>query len=157
MMTLIEYDGATPTGPLGDIWDIEQGTPEPVDHAQHGSTGAEPMNNTVATKAPAVAATTAASAAATSSAAGGGAQATVEMLDDRFVPPTLTIKAGTTVTWVNKGANWHNISAVDGSFTSALIQPGNTFSVTFTTPGTYKYICRQHARHGMIGTIVVEP
>lgn len=36
-------------------------------------------------------------------------------------------------------------------------QVANTFSATFTTPGTYSYICALHDDQGMVGTIVVLP
>jgi plastocyanin len=79
------------------------------------------------------------------------------MEDDRFGPKSLTVKAGTTVTWVNEGADWHSVAAFDGSFEAAQIASGESFAHTFTTPGTYKFICKHHARHGMIGEVVVTP
>jgi plastocyanin len=77
------------------------------------------------------------------------------MVDDRFAPPDLVVAAGTTVTWVNRGADWHSVAAFDGSFASDQVAPGQTFSHTFTTPGTYKFLCRHHGRQGMVGRIVV--
>ncbi len=77
------------------------------------------------------------------------------MEDDRFDPKSLTIKAGQTVTWVNQGADWHSVASFDGSFESAQVSPGESFSHTFATPGTYKFICKHHGRQGMIGQVVV--
>jgi plastocyanin len=77
------------------------------------------------------------------------------MVDDRFNPPSVTIKAGTTVIWVNRGADWHSVAAFDRSFESGQVAPGESFTYTFTVPGVYKFICKHHARQGMFGTIVV--
>ncbi|GAC1672527.1 MAG: hypothetical protein NVS9B8_15440 [Candidatus Limnocylindrales bacterium] len=45
----------------------------------------------------------------------------------------------------------------DGKFDSGpgLIQPGASYSHTFTTAGTYPYFCKIHADSGMTGTITV--
>lgn len=43
----------------------------------------------------------------------------------------------------------------DGSFSSGLFNPGQSFTLTFSEPGTYNYVCNIHP--GMSGTIVVEP
>ena len=73
-----------------------------------------------------------------------------------FTPPTLTVKAGTTVTWTNKDDIPHGIAADDNAFTrSKALDTDDSFSFTFTTPGTYKYFCYVHPH--MTGTIVVEP
>jgi len=79
------------------------------------------------------------------------------MIDDRFGPTSLTISAGTTVTWVNNGANVHSVASLDGSFSSVAVMPGESFSYTYETPGEFKFICKHHARQGMIGKIVVTP
>lgn len=151
MMTLIEYEGEAPTGPLAEVWNTDSGLSAPMDHSAHGApaTTPEPTPTTAPVETPATAATPAASTEPPADAA------VVSMVDDRFGPKELTIKAGTTVTFVNNGSNWHSVAAIDGSFTSAQIKSGDSYTVTFETPGTYKYICRHHARAGMIGTIVV--
>jgi plastocyanin len=79
------------------------------------------------------------------------------MVDDRFEPNSLTVTVGTTVTWVNTGADWHSVAAFDGSFESAQLATGDAFSSTFTAPGTYRFICKHHGRQGMIGQVVVTP
>jgi plastocyanin len=84
-----------------------------------------------------------------------GKSMTISMEDDRFAPKAITIAAGTTVTWVNNGADWHSVAAFDGSFESGQISPGDSFSYTFTTPGDFSYICKHHGRQGMIGMITV--
>ncbi len=77
------------------------------------------------------------------------------MVDNRFTVPDLTVPAGTTVVWQNRGANAHSVKAFDGSFESDTLAPGDTFSFRFEQPGTYQYLCKQHGRQGMIGTITV--
>ena len=72
-----------------------------------------------------------------------------------FSPPTLTVKTGTTVTWTNKDDIPHGIASANNAFTrSKALDTDDSFSFTFTTPGTYQYFCYVHPH--MIGTIVVE-
>ena len=63
--------------------------------------------------------------------------------------------AGTTVTFVNRGGNWHSVAALDGSFESGRIEPGASVAIRLDAAGTYKFICKQHALRGMAGTITV--
>jgi plastocyanin len=78
----------------------------------------------------------------------------VNVSNFQFSPATLTVKAGTTVTF--KGASGtHTVTSDPGSpmaFDQAISQ-GGTVTVTFANPGTYKYHCSIHA--SMHGTIVV--
>ena len=71
-----------------------------------------------------------------------------------FNPQTLTVKAGTTVTWTNKDDIPHAVAAVGKQFKSKVLDTDNSYSFTFTTPGTYTYFCSLHPH--MTGTIVVE-
>jgi amicyanin len=72
-----------------------------------------------------------------------------------FNPQKLTVKAGTTVTWTNKDDIPHGIAATGNAFArSNALDTDNTYSFTFTTPGTYQYFCYIHPH--MTGTIVVE-
>ncbi len=80
----------------------------------------------------------------------------VSVRDDRFADARLAVAPGTTVTWVHKGNNLHTISATDGEWDSGTLQRSETFSFTFTEPGVYPYLCRQHLLQGMRGTITVE-
>jgi plastocyanin len=77
------------------------------------------------------------------------------MVDDRFDPVSLEVPAGTTVTWMNKGVDWHSVAAYDGSFDSVKLASGESFSHVFPTPGAYKYICKHHGLQGMIGEVIV--
>ena len=73
-----------------------------------------------------------------------------------FAPPTLTVKAGTTVTWTNRDDIPHGIASANNTFAkSKALDTDDSYSFTFTTPGTYKYFCYIHPH--MTGTIVVEP
>ncbi len=92
----------------------------------------------------------------TQSASGEDATAEVTIRDDRFTDARLTVAAGTTVTWTHKGNNQHSVSALEGDWDSGLLMRGETFSYTFTEPGVYAYLCRQHLLQGMRGTITVE-
>ena len=89
------------------------------------------------------------------------AAASVSMKDFQFEPPTITVKAGTTITWKNEGTKPHSATAVDKSFDTAIFQPGESKSATFNTPGTFAYYCQLHGtpdgKGGMIGTVVVTP
>jgi plastocyanin len=72
-----------------------------------------------------------------------------------FTPASLTVKAGTTVTWTNKDDIPHGIASSSNAFTrSKALDTNDSFSFTFTTPGTYQYFCYIHPH--MVGTIVVE-
>jgi plastocyanin len=65
------------------------------------------------------------------------------------------VPAGTTVNWINEGSHFHSVAATDGTFASTTLAPGESFTVHFTVPGKYGYMCKQHARQGMFGTIEV--
>jgi plastocyanin len=72
-----------------------------------------------------------------------------------FTPANLTVKAGTTVTWTNRDDIPHGIATSDNIFKkSKALDTDDSFSFTFTTPGTFKYFCYLHPH--MVGTIVVE-
>ena len=83
---------------------------------------------------------------------------TITIKDFTFSPATLTVKTGTTVTWVNEDSMSHTVVSDDGSgfpFTSARLSTGASFQQTFTQAGTYPYYCSIHP--SMKGTIVVAP
>ena len=81
---------------------------------------------------------------------------TVTIDNFAFDPPTLTVAPGTKVTWVNKDEEPHTVTSVnkDVPFKSAGLDTDDTFSFTFTKPGTYKYFCSVHPH--MVATIVVK-
>lgn len=73
-----------------------------------------------------------------------------------FSPAKLTIHAGDTVKWVDKNSTPHDIIG-QGSASKKLINRSDvnskTYTVTFKTKGTYKYICNIHP--GMVGQVTV--
>lgn len=115
-------------------------------------TGTTPTTGTTNTTA--ATPTTGATSTPTATAAQTGNGQTVMIMTDSsgsfaFSPATLTIKAGTTVTWKNTTAAPHTVTSDDGkSFDSGTSKPiaaqNGTFSFTFTTPGTFAYHCEIH-------------
>jgi plastocyanin len=76
-----------------------------------------------------------------------------------FSPASLTVDAGTTVTWT-WGSPGHSVTSgtgcvPDGTFDSSIQGAGYVFTHAFTTPGTYGYFCTPHCSMGMAGTVVV--
>ena len=83
------------------------------------------------------------------------ADAQVKIANFTFDPPTLTVKAGTTVTWVNADDIPHLVSEKDSKFRSSALDTNDKFSQTFSTAGTFEYFCAIHPH--MTGKIVVTP
>ncbi len=82
--------------------------------------------------------------------------ANVDVVDNKFTPPIIQIKRGTTVTWHFKGNVSHTVTSVAGTgmkFDSGGRTKGMTYDVTFNTPGKFDYYCNIH--HIMEGTIYV--
>lgn len=61
-----------------------------------------------------------------------------------FSPSSITVKAGTTITWTNQDAVTHTVTSNTGLFDSGSIGSGGTFSYMFDTAGTYSYHCAIH-------------
>jgi plastocyanin len=90
-----------------------------------------------------------------------GAAGTVMIHEDqfRYNPASLTVPIGTTVVWVNDERSEHTVTAEDNDFDSGDQQLGESFSYTFSEPGTFRYYCRFHGDVGgvgMSGTITVK-
>ncbi len=66
----------------------------------------------------------------------------------------LTVKVGTTVTWVNEDSQAHTVTDVDFGFDSGLMSKGDTWSYTFTEVGEFEYFCAPHP--WMRAKVVVE-
>jgi plastocyanin len=81
---------------------------------------------------------------------------TVEVKIDNFTynPQQITVKAGTTVTWVNHDDIPHTVTSKTGAFRSEAMDTDDKFSFTFATPGSFPYFCALHPH--MTGSIVVE-
>ena len=82
---------------------------------------------------------------------------------DAFSPNPIQVSVGTTVTWTNNDAQPHTVTSgsnrqPDNKFNSSpnfnpLLNPGQTFSFTFTQAGNYPYFCTLHPN--MVGTVSV--
>ena len=70
-----------------------------------------------------------------------------------FAPTTLTVPAGSTVTWTNRDEEPHNVVADDGSFHSPGMGSQTTFTYTFVKAGKFGYVCSIHPF--MHATVVV--
>jgi len=85
----------------------------------------------------------------------GGEEQRVEIADLAFDPETVTVTAGTTVTWVSADPNLpHTSNSEDEVWFSGTLNEGDEFSFTFEEPGTFAYFCEVHPT--MTGSIVVE-
>lgn len=80
-------------------------------------------------------------------------EVTVAIDNFSYTPPTVTVRPGARVTWVNHDDVPHTVTAGDKSFTSAALETDEKFSRVFTQPGTYPYYCAVHPH--MTGQVVV--
>lgn len=85
-------------------------------------------------------------------------QADVSVEDSFYVPSSVTIAPGGTVTWTWAGSLGHSVTWVSGGFPEAATKASGTHVVTFATAGTYTYYCVVHGTptSGMRGTVVVQ-
>jgi plastocyanin len=96
--------------------------------------------------------------------------ATITMTGFHFYPETTHVKVGDTVEWRNQSSFTHSVNADParfpddvsipagaGPFDSGRLPAGGVYRHSFTTPGTYRYVCLPHVDLGMTGTVVVEP
>jgi plastocyanin len=72
-----------------------------------------------------------------------------------FSPATISVAAGTRVTWINGDDIPHTVVADDHSFRSRTLDTDDRYSVTFEKAGRYRYFCSLHPH--MVGTVVVSP
>ena len=84
------------------------------------------------------------------------AQATnaVSIKNFMFMPMSLTIKAGTTVTWKNMDGEPHTVVNDAGLFRSSALDQNDTYKFKFDKPGVYKIFCGIHPN--MKETITVQ-
>jgi plastocyanin len=71
-----------------------------------------------------------------------------------FTPPTLTVKAGTQITWTNGDDIPHTVVSDSQTFKSKVLDTDEKFTFTASKPGTYSYFCSIHPK--MTGKVVVE-
>jgi plastocyanin len=83
------------------------------------------------------------------------ASAATDVKIDNFTygPAELTVPVGTTVKWTNHDDMPHTVTSEDKSFASKALDTDDTFTFTFTKPGTYTYFCTIHPK--MTAKIVV--
>ena len=77
----------------------------------------------------------------------------VDIADFKFVPQSVTITAGDTVTWTNRDAAAHS-ARVGGVGSTAVLTQGQSGSLVFMNAGTFPYDCGVHGP-SMTGTVVV--
>ena len=82
------------------------------------------------------------------------APAEVKVDNFSFGPGTLTVAAGTTVTWTNRDDIPHTVVSTDGVFKSKVLDTDEKFSFTFNKPGAFPYFCSIHPK--MTGKVVVQ-
>ena len=98
--------------------------------------------------------------AATVTNAPGSSTPGCETTDSCFIPSTVVIALGGTVTWENTDNAAHTATGgtptdgPSGVFDSSLVMAGGSFAQTFDSEGTYPYFCMVHP--WMQGTVVVE-
>ena len=106
--------------------------------------------------------------ATATSASGGGTGVSIvsgasSLTDTAYSPNPIQVSVGTTVTWTNNDSQPHTVTSgsngqPDNKFNSSpnftpLLNPGQTFSFTFTEEGEYPYFCLLHPN--MVGTVSV--
>src|SRR5205814_136742 len=67
------------------------------------------------------------------------ATTTVKITDTAFSPKNVTVAFGDTVKWTNDGKVNHQLVANNGTFASAVLKPGDSYSFTFKAAGTFNY------------------
>jgi plastocyanin len=83
----------------------------------------------------------------------------VSMVNDAFTPARIQVTIGTTVTWTNRDSVSHNVTlspvvmSASNNWESGSLYPGQSFSYTFTSRGTFQYYCQ--GQPGMTGTVIV--
>lgn len=70
-----------------------------------------------------------------------------------FSPSTITVSAGTTITWTNNDAMAHTVTSNSGIFDSGSIGSGSTWSRVFNQVGIFPYHCSIHTF--MTGSVTV--
>jgi YVTN family beta-propeller protein len=93
-------------------------------------------------------------AAAPIAAASQGQSMAVNIAQFAFVPATITISAGQSITWTNTDPVDHTTTSNENVWDSGALSPNATFSMAFSQPGTYAYSCTIHPF--IRGTVVVQ-
>ena len=70
------------------------------------------------------------------------------------VNAVVVIGVNNTINWTNDDSALHTATSTDGAISSGDLRPGQSYTVTLSTPGTYSYSCVYHS--WMHGTIAVK-
>jgi plastocyanin len=96
---------------------------------------------------------TPAQATSATSAAGSVSSGPIRISQFKYLPPSLTVKAGTKLAIANGDPDQHTVTADGGAFDSGTLKPNGSGSVTLTKVGTFPYHCAFHPF--MHGTVTV--
>ncbi|TWP52939.1 copper-binding protein [Lentzea tibetensis] len=77
-----------------------------------------------------------------STAPAGAATHQIPIAQYSYMPPAMTVRVGDVVTWTNQDQAPHDVAA--GTFRSPMLETGQSWSYTFTQPGTFDYVCSIH-------------
>jgi amicyanin len=77
----------------------------------------------------------------------------VNMRELAYATPHIEVAVGTTVTWTNADSAEHDVIFLNSMGNSQLLMQGQSWSHTFTSPGTYQYVCSDHPF--MLGQVTV--
>jgi amicyanin len=78
----------------------------------------------------------------------------IEITKHKFSSPTLTVPAGTTVTWLNRDEDVHTVVSTTQAFRSAGLETDEAYAYKFAKPGVYEYFCTLHPL--MTGKVIVK-
>ena len=76
----------------------------------------------------------------------------IRIIDERYVPNTITVQVGESVTFVNADDDEH--TATGPGFDTGTMVGGDSVAIAFDSPGTFDFVCQFHSE--MRGTVVVE-
>src|SRR5438067_1035246 len=83
------------------------------------------------------------------------ATTSVSVVDNQYLPASVTINVGDSVHWTWSGMNSHTVTATDMSFDSGAPQSSGTFDHIFNAAGTFTYFCQVHGT-AMSGSVIVQ-
>ncbi len=141
---------------LGRALNLTPDVPPPAT----SSTSSTSMGDSTSTTDDAGSTTSTTSGSSTTSTTSGGPQTTVvDVLNNRFDDDSITISVGDTVSFSKMTSGNHNVNFANGAIADS-VGPTTAFfthDVTFTSAGTFTYVCDIHAIGGMDGTVTVNP
>ena len=92
----------------------------------------------------------------TSAPTDGGAETALELADFEFVPASLTVSSGDTITLENTGEAPHTFTIADEGIDEQVDAGQSGEATVDLDPGTYDFVCTFHEAQGMVGTLTVE-